>query len=632
VTIIQLLTSVGRSWLARLIWGDSPRLVPVAYLRLATALALASALAFPAGVVAQKKPAHLDNVLRDKIEKSDRGPVRVIVRTVPGKHAQKAAEFEQRGHKQHGQFPLIDGVNLTVGADELEELANDPDVIGVSLDAPIAPDLTTATETGLRKTLALPNYDFGYSVGSGITVAVVDSGLATSTDLSSARLKAFRDFTGGNGAVTVSPTDGYGHGTHVASLIGGTGELSSSLQYQGLAPNVNFVGLRVLDSNGAGLTSSVIAAIEWAITNKAAYGIRIINLSLSHPIYEPAAQDPLVQAVEAAVRAGIVVVASAGNYGMNPETGQTGYAGIASPGNAPSAITVGSLDTKGTETRSDDTVASYSSRGPSWFDAYAKPDIVAPGHRLIGRSASSYSTLAQLLPEQRVYDKYWNKTYLRLSGSSMATAVVSGAVALIMARHDYNFPNAPDLTPNTVKAVLQYTAIPLGSVDNLTQGAGGLNAGAAVEFAGAINTAASSGAYWATGGTYPQTTIAGVTYTWSRSYVWGPYIASSRAILYNYEMWRSDVVWGDARNIVWGDARNIVWGDARNIVWGDARNIVWGDNLVWGDAVNIVWGDSVVWGDARNIVWGDARNIVWGDSIVLWSSGATGSDDLQIDR
>jgi serine protease AprX len=431
------------------------------------------------------------------------------------------------------------------------------------------------------------------------------------------RIKAFRDFTGGAGAVQAWPTDGYGHGTHVASIIGGTGELSTNLQYQGIAPNVNLIGLRVLDSSGAGLTSNVIAAIEWAVANKAQYGIRIINLSLGHPIYEPAAQDPLVQAVEAAVRAGIVVVASAGNYGMNMETGQTGYAGISSPGNAPSAITVGALDTKSTETRNDDTVASYSSRGPSWYDAYAKPDLVAPGHRLVGRSASSSSTLAVAAPQLLQYDKYGRLTYIRLSGSSMATAVVSGAVALMMARHDFNFPSAPELTPNAIKAILQYTALPLANVDNLTQGAGGLNAGAAVALAGGINTAASSGAYWASSGNYPQTTIAGVTYTWAQSYVWGPNVTKGNAILYNKSLWGLNIVWGD--NLVWGDARNIVWGDARNIVWGDARNIVWGDNIVWGSACNITWGDSTVWGDARNIVWGDARNIVWGDARnIVW--------------
>ena len=151
----------------------------------------------------------LTQALRAKIEKSDQGSVRVIVRTVPGKHAQKAAEFERRGHEKHGMFRLIEGVNLTVRVRDLEDLAGDPDVLGVSLDAPLAPHLTTATETALRKTLALPNASFSYSLGSNIGVAVIDSGIRANNDLLASRIVAFRDFTGGNGAVTASPVDGW---------------------------------------------------------------------------------------------------------------------------------------------------------------------------------------------------------------------------------------------------------------------------------------------------------------------------------------------------------------------------------------------------------------------------------------
>ena len=118
--------------------------------------------------------------------------------------------------------------------------------------------------------------------------------------------------------------------------------------YPGVATNVNLIGLKVLDANGQGYTSSVISAIEFAVANRTQLGIDVINLSLGHPILEPSATDPLVQAVEAASRAGIVVVASAGNFGVDPATGQVGYAGITSPGDAPSAITVGAVDINGT--------------------------------------------------------------------------------------------------------------------------------------------------------------------------------------------------------------------------------------------------------------------------------------------
>src|SRR5262249_38870273 len=144
----------------------------------------------------------------------------------------------------------------------------------------------------------------------------------------------------------------------------------------------------------------VINAIQWAVSKKTTYGIDVINLSLGHPIYEPAATDPLVQAVEAAVRAGIVVVVSAGNNGANPQTGTVGYGGINSPGNARSAITVGAVKTFDTTSRTDDVIADYSSRGPTWYDGFLKPDVVAPGHRLVAAAALG-QTLYTLHPELR---------------------------------------------------------------------------------------------------------------------------------------------------------------------------------------------------------------------------------------
>ena len=222
----------------------------------------------------------------------------------------------------------------------------------------------------------------------------------------------------------------------------------SDQRYRGVAPKARLVVLKVLDENGQGYTSDVIDAIEFVTKYKSRLGVDIINLSLGHPILEPAATDPLVQAVEAAVRAGIVVVAAAGNVGVSPSTGEPGYAGILSPGNAPSAITVGSARTFDTNLRSDDRVADYSSRGPTWYDARAKPDLVAPGDGLVAAAAKS-STLYVNHPTLRVDDDY-----LRLNGTSMATAVVSGTAALILqANHA--------LTPNAVKAILQFTALPV---------------------------------------------------------------------------------------------------------------------------------------------------------------------------
>ena len=168
------------------------------------------------------------------------------------------------------------------------------------------------------------------------------------------------------------------------------------MQYQGVAPGVRLVVFKVLDGTGQGRTSDVVRAIEFIAANRRLLGVDVINLSLGHPIFEPAATDPLVQAIEKASRAGLVVVAAAGNFGLNPTTGQPGYAGITSPGNAPSAITVGALQTQGTVTRSDDRVAPFSSRGPTWYDAYAKPDVVAPGDRLVSDAAPGQHAVRDL--------------------------------------------------------------------------------------------------------------------------------------------------------------------------------------------------------------------------------------------
>ena len=235
----------------------------------------------------------------------------------------------------------------------------------------------------LRQTLGVDNTSW---TGNGVGVAVIDSGLEMSAEFQN-RVKAFYDFTNGRSA-SVAAFDDYGHGTHVAGTIGGSGALSYNYTYHGLAPKVKFVILKVLDSTGAGYTSDVSRAVDFAVANRATLGIDIINLSLGHPIYEPAATDPLVQAIERATEAGVIVVAAAGNAGKNPTTGLPGYGGITSPGNAPSAITVGADKTQNTVTRGDDRIADYSSSGPTCGDVCQTGcRFAGPQHRLGCREA-----------------------------------------------------------------------------------------------------------------------------------------------------------------------------------------------------------------------------------------------------
>src|SRR6202041_158112 len=226
--------------------------------------------------------------------------------------------------------------------------------------------------------------------------------------------------------------DAYGHGTHVSGIIGGNGSASGAgtgyaQRIAGMAPNVNIINFRVLDQNGAGTDSQVIAAIQRAIQLKSQYNIGVINLSLGRPVFESYTLDPLCQAVEQAWKAGIVVVVAAGNDGRDNSLGTSGYGTIAAPGNDPYVITVGAMNTMGTPSRADDQIASYSSKGPTLFDHVVKPDLVAPGNRIVSLYSSGL-TLNHLFPGNEIpYSLYQvngnsgaSDTYYRLSGTSMA--------------------------------------------------------------------------------------------------------------------------------------------------------------------------------------------------------------------
>jgi len=191
--------------------------------------------------------------------------------------------------------------------------------------------------------------------GRGVTVAVIDSGIDTRHDALARRVIATRDFTGGDGR------DLFGHGTHVAAIIAGrAGRTADTSDYRGIASGAYLVNLRVLGADGSGDVSDVVAAIDWAVDHRGEYNIGVINLSLGAPVTQSYRDDPMCEAVERAVRKGVVVVAAAGNYGKTTD-GKSVYGAIASPANSPFALTVGAIDTKGTAERSDDEVAAFSS-------------------------------------------------------------------------------------------------------------------------------------------------------------------------------------------------------------------------------------------------------------------------------
>jgi serine protease AprX len=420
----------------------------------------------------------------------------------------------------------------------------------------------------------------------GLPSPVLDSGLQPSTELAAS---VFVDFVSNTG---ISAYDDYGHGTHIAGIIDANANPKGG-GMGGVASGARLISMKVLDGTGQGYTSTVLTALESVINNNGSFGISVINLSLGHPISEPADTDPLVQAVEKLSAKGIVVVVAAGNWGRNPVTGQPAYAGITSPGNALSAITVGSIDTNQTVTRNDDQVPAYSSRGPTWYDGRVKPDVVAPGHNLVSTAAIG-SSLYTRFPDLRVVDASGTARYMKLSGTSMATAVTTGTVALIIEQRKK--ASLIPLTPNEIKAIVEFTAIPLNGTDVLAQGAGAINPPGAIALASVL-TGSALVDFRATTILPPTTTIGTETYTWNQAIIWGHTNVDGNAIYYNEPAWGSLTTWGSA--IIWGHGT----ADAGDLTWDLAptwsANTIW-DPIVGPSSAELSWpelgGQAIIWG------------------------------------
>ncbi len=560
------------------------------------ARALLLALAFWTPVEAQQSKADLE-VARALAEGRE---VPVIVRFTD-------ADAHERGRRVFGEARVsvrphqaLRALRGHADTRTLRALLDDTGVAAVSFDAPVTASSDEAPiPTSIETTGALAaRQRYGVS-GEGIAVAVIDSGIQPHADLPVSRIAAFVDFVNGR----KHPYDDYGHGTHVAGLVAGTGA-SSNGEYAGAAPATRIVALKVLDESGTGTTSDVIAALEWVKVNAAAYKIRVVNISLGHPVFERAATDPLVLMVEELVRQGLVVVTAAGNMGLDRATGDIVYGSVQSPGNAPSAITVGAAHTQGTLSRLDDAVTDFSGRGPTRFDRDAKPDLVAPGYAVVSLDApgswllSHYAHL-QVMPG-----------YLRLNGTSMAAPIVAGAAALMLDGNEA-------LSAHAVKAVLQFTSQRLQSVDTLSQGAGVLNVAGAVRLALLIEPSQKVGQYWLRSAQLPNAfdLLFGETARWSKRTLWGDDAYVGDALYVHLRAWDDALAWSSGPNIVWSTGPNIVWSTGPNIVWSTGPNIVWstGPNIVWSTGPNIVWstGPNIVWSTGPNIVWSTGPNIVW---------------------
>jgi serine protease AprX len=268
--------------------------------------------------------------------------------------------------------------------------------------------------------------------GDGVTVAVIDTGVAKVADLAG-RVVGGVDFSGGNDPYK----DEFGHGTFVAGLIAGNGA-SSSGQYKGIAPKAKIVSIKIAGADGASDVSHVLAAMQWAVSYKADFGIRAVNLSLGTDSTQTYHLSPLNAAVERAWDSGIVVTVSSSNNGPGAGT-------VTKPGDDPLVITVGASDDKGTPARGDDVMAGFSGQGPTAADGLTKPDLVAPGRSVVSLRAPG-SAIDAAYPGSRV-----GTAYFKGSGTSFSTGITSGVVALLLDRE-------PGLSPDQAKARLLGTA------------------------------------------------------------------------------------------------------------------------------------------------------------------------------
>jgi serine protease AprX len=552
--------------------------------------------------------------------------------------------IQQLGGVLGRPLPIIDAQVADVPTASVLALAASDAVQRIALDRPA---VGTLDRTGAVAGATAARHAYGYD-GTGITVAVIDSGVTPAhDDLADSggvqRVDRFVDFVNGQSAAY----DDYGHGSHVTGIVAGNGFDSSGAR-AGIAPGARIVALKVLDGSGAGRISNVIGAFGDVLANKDSLQIRIVNVSLGAAVYESYNTDLLTLAAKRLVDAGIVVVAAAGNRGIN--AGRPQYRSVLAPGNAPWVLTVGASSHMGTTDRRDDTVTAFSSRGPTAVDYSAKPDLVAPGvgtESLSSPASYLYNSRPQYLLSGTIPTPWL--PYLSLSGTSQATPVVSGTIALMLQAN-------PALTPNAVKAILQYTGRPQPGYDALTQGAGFLNA------KGAIDLARYFAAPWTDRPTEAR---------WGRQLIWGNRRVWGGALTPDANAWLSNISWGDKRtpagaDVVWGlitsgstsaagpwsvhcidpMCGSAEWGPSENVVWGSACG---GDDcptspmtvslrgLLSGATVSqtIVWGtdegETVVWGmSGQTIVWGtdDGETIVWGtgcddpscDSVV-WSGG-----------
>jgi serine protease AprX len=548
---------------------------------------------------AEGQHAHLSDDLLGHVARHTSARTRVIVHG----DADALAALTTRHHVSVLRT-LAGGAVISANSAELAEIAadsafdhlsGDPLVkvgMSVSNQATGADQVRAGVAGGLLGIGAIPGVN-----GQGIGVAIVDSGISPHAALTN-KVVANVSLISGDPSVL----DAFGHGTHVAGIIAGNANAASSvtsLFNGGIAPGVQLVNVRVLGADGVGRTSDVIAGIQWAIANRARYNIRIINLSLGHPVMEPSATDPLCEVVADAVQAGMVVVAAAGNDGVAPD-GSRILGGINSPGNSPWAITVGSLNTWGTAKRNDDTITTYSSRGPARFDGTVKPDIAAPGNKIVSLEASG-----SYIPSAYSYlhrAGNGNNSYMQLSGTSMAAPMVSGGVALLL-------QGSPNMSPSQVKMALQAGATYMPD-------AGLMGAGA-----GSVNFMASRKLTTTLLGVLPTNLIGGLLSPASGAMFWDTGTLATRLYagvgIRLLSILQGPLAWLNSSLLNAGDLNLLGLGNPLASI--AAKSLLYGQVADWTNSQTIMWGTSITDPSGQTIMWGtsyttEGTTIMWGTS------------------
>jgi serine protease AprX len=395
-------------------------------------------------------------------------------------------------------------------------------------------------------------------------IAIVDSGIQANRADFGNGASVLKQVTMVNTGTPNAPGDGYGHGTFVAGIAAGSAE-----GYAGTSPSAPLVSIDVLDDQGMGLTSDVIATCDWIVQNKAKYNIRVANFSLQSSAPASVFWDPLDRAVEKLWFDDVTVVASSGNYGTGDRPSGVLYA----PGNDPFVITVGADDIGDTRRPGNDKAAPFSAWGYT-LDGFAKPEISAPGRYMVGPVPDD-STLATTRPGSMVAPGYE-----QLSGTSFAAPVVSGVAAYLLALH-------PKWEPDDVKGAIMLSASPEPRATPGSVGVGLVDVADSGEVSKPPNPNAALDKFVRpVPGAGPIQAFDSAA--WQAAALKNP---NWNSPTWNSKAWNS-AAWGSA---AWGSA---AWGSA---AWGSAA---WG-SAAWGSTTlaqqlasgNAAWG-SAAWGSA----------------------------------